>query len=67
DVVENDIFEWEIEEEVVGEIIADVFLNDEELEEVHHVRKEIIDYPFPPGKLDLDLKNRTTPLSQPSI
>ncbi|MCD7455210.1 hypothetical protein HAX54_027422 [Datura stramonium] len=25
-IVENDIFEWEIEEEVVGELIADVFL-----------------------------------------
>ncbi|MCD9638710.1 hypothetical protein HAX54_022847 [Datura stramonium] len=33
DIVENDIFEWEIEEEVVGELIADVFLKGEELEE----------------------------------
>ncbi|MCD7457680.1 hypothetical protein HAX54_035843 [Datura stramonium] len=28
DIVENDIFEWEIEEEVVGELIADVFLKE---------------------------------------
>ncbi|MCD7469816.1 hypothetical protein HAX54_009066, partial [Datura stramonium] len=59
----NDIFEWEIEEEVVGELIADVFLKGEELEEVHHLHKEIREYPFPPRKLDLDLKNRTTPPS----
>ncbi|MCE3052145.1 hypothetical protein HAX54_051667, partial [Datura stramonium] len=36
DIVENDKFEWEIEEEVVGELIADAFLKGEELEEVHH-------------------------------
>ncbi|MCD7469339.1 hypothetical protein HAX54_008281 [Datura stramonium] len=39
DNVENDIVEWEIEEEVVGEIIADVFLKGEEFEEVHHVKE----------------------------
>ncbi|MCD9639010.1 hypothetical protein HAX54_023247, partial [Datura stramonium] len=32
-IVDNDIFEWEIEEEVVGELIADVFLKGEELKE----------------------------------
>ncbi|MCD9559742.1 hypothetical protein HAX54_017975, partial [Datura stramonium] len=37
DIVENDIFEWQIEEEVIGALIADVFLKGEELEEVHHV------------------------------
>lgn len=31
------------------------------------MHKEIRNYPFPPRKLDLDLKNRTTPPSQPSI
>ncbi|MCD9638308.1 hypothetical protein HAX54_022183 [Datura stramonium] len=36
-IEKNDIFEWEIEEEVVGELIADVFFKGEELEEVHHV------------------------------
>ncbi|MCD7464577.1 hypothetical protein HAX54_053014, partial [Datura stramonium] len=36
DFVENNIFEWEIEEEVVGEFIADVLLKGQELEEVHH-------------------------------
>ncbi|MCD9642370.1 hypothetical protein HAX54_029156, partial [Datura stramonium] len=33
DIVENDIFKWEIEEEVVGELIEDVFLKGEKLEE----------------------------------
>ncbi|MCE0482291.1 hypothetical protein HAX54_040954 [Datura stramonium] len=37
DIVENDIFKWKIEEEVVGELIADVFLKGEELAEVHHM------------------------------
>ncbi|MCD7452453.1 hypothetical protein HAX54_016627 [Datura stramonium] len=32
-IVDDDIFEWEMEEEVVGELIADVFLKGEELEE----------------------------------
>ncbi|MCD9637580.1 hypothetical protein HAX54_020949, partial [Datura stramonium] len=32
-IVDNDMFEWEIEEEVVGELIANVFLKGEELEE----------------------------------
>ncbi|MCD9643092.1 hypothetical protein HAX54_030215, partial [Datura stramonium] len=67
DIVENDIFEWEIEEEVVGELIVDVFLKGEELEEVHYVHKEIRDYPFPPRKLGLDLKIHTTPPSHTSI
>ncbi|MCE3050677.1 hypothetical protein HAX54_047845 [Datura stramonium] len=40
DMVENDIFEWETEEEIVRELIDDVFLKGEKLEEVHHVRKE---------------------------
>ncbi|MCD7453007.1 hypothetical protein HAX54_019191, partial [Datura stramonium] len=32
-IVDDDIFEWEMEEEVVGELIADIFLKGEELEE----------------------------------
>ncbi|MCD9646006.1 hypothetical protein HAX54_035500 [Datura stramonium] len=37
--MDDDIFEWEMEEEVVGELIADVFLNGEELEEVKRKRR----------------------------
>ncbi|MCD9560773.1 hypothetical protein HAX54_019564 [Datura stramonium] len=33
-IVDNDIFEWEMEEEVVGELIANVFLKGEEVEEI---------------------------------
>ncbi|MCD9640495.1 hypothetical protein HAX54_025834, partial [Datura stramonium] len=65
--MDNAMFEWEIEEEVIGETIADFFLKGEELEEVNQVHKDIRNYSFQPRKLDLDLKNRTTPLSQPSI
>ncbi|MCE0482143.1 hypothetical protein HAX54_040590 [Datura stramonium] len=57
DIVENDIFEWKIEEEVVGELIADVFLKGEELEEVHHVSKEIRDY-LKSNRLALQLVKR---------
>ncbi|MCD9638316.1 hypothetical protein HAX54_022202, partial [Datura stramonium] len=32
-IMDDDIFEWEIEEEVVGEMIANFFLKGEELEE----------------------------------
>ncbi|MCD7472105.1 hypothetical protein HAX54_013044, partial [Datura stramonium] len=32
EIVENDIFEWEMEEEVVGELIVDVFLKGEKFE-----------------------------------
>ncbi|MCE3050300.1 hypothetical protein HAX54_046854, partial [Datura stramonium] len=59
--MDDDIFEWKMEEEVVGELIVDVFLKGEELEEVLQVHKEIRNYPFQPRKLEPDLKNHTTP------
>ncbi|MCD9645510.1 hypothetical protein HAX54_034503 [Datura stramonium] len=37
-IVDDDIFKWEIEEEVIGELIVDVFLKGEKLEKVHLVR-----------------------------
>ncbi|MCD9559875.1 hypothetical protein HAX54_018202, partial [Datura stramonium] len=35
--VDDNMFVWEMEDEVVGELIADVFLKGEEFEEVRHV------------------------------
>ncbi|MCD7468452.1 hypothetical protein HAX54_006645 [Datura stramonium] len=40
DIVDNDVLEWEIQEEAIEELIVDVFLNGEELEEIHHLHKE---------------------------
>ncbi|MCD9641185.1 hypothetical protein HAX54_027146, partial [Datura stramonium] len=53
-IMGNDIFECEIEEEVIREMIVDIFLKGEEVEEVLQVHREIRNYPFPPRKLDLD-------------
>ncbi|MCD7454300.1 hypothetical protein HAX54_024264 [Datura stramonium] len=38
--MEDDIFEWEMEEEVVGELIAGAFWKGEELEEVGELQEE---------------------------
>ncbi|MCE3216161.1 hypothetical protein HAX54_005154 [Datura stramonium] len=43
DIMDDDVLEWEMEEEAIEELIVDVFLKGEELEEIHHVYKEIED------------------------
>ncbi|MCD9646592.1 hypothetical protein HAX54_036573 [Datura stramonium] len=65
-IMDDDDLEWEMEEEAIEVLIVDVSLKGEELNEIHHVYKEVINYSFPPRKMDLDLKNHTTPSSQPS-
>ncbi|MCD9644517.1 hypothetical protein HAX54_032772 [Datura stramonium] len=41
DIMDDDVLEWETEEKAIEDLIVDVFLNVEELEEMHHVHKEI--------------------------